>query len=222
LLTPHIGPSLSLARGANVTNCSKARAIVHSRVGYSGSLSCRKAEALARSVSSAQGSVSSAQRAARRDDLATPSTLPATIFPAPDDGMVYSPGDQTGETGAVVTAQWNDLESNMYVEVKSLYLTSDVSQGGIQILVLNPLGYDPATGVPQQAAEIDGYSGGIYLTPETIGALTLSSVAGSVTQASLSITFIYPGGTGTLDPFTNTFTMSPSPTDRAGSPHATS
>jgi hypothetical protein len=187
------------------TACSTSIQFVRSYLRYHGPISCTKAEVIYRS---AHHSASAMRRSPAAKQHSTAQPLPVTIPSPANDGTIYAPQDATQfPPGTAVTSEWDDLEANYWVEVQAFGLVANPSQGGVAVKIINPLGFDPSTGEPQATGTVAGYSGGIYLTDVAVGTLSLSAVTGSLPAGDLSISVTYPGGSGTLNPLTGSFTL---------------
>ena len=185
--------------------CAKARQVAAQAMGAGAPrLSCQAALRVAEAThpnlfAPAGGATNPAPPGAPPSFLPEPSPEPPAhvreIQTSGDIGQWQVPGTS-------ITALWMDLEAGMTVQVETATLESSPNQGEVIISVINTDDYSGnGTGA------IDGYSGGAYPTPTAVGPIALTNVTGSLAGRSLQITFSYPGGTGTFDPETGTFTM---------------
>lgn len=179
-------------------NCGQARAMIRRQIGYAGPLSCRKAVRLAALLPKPKAS--GAQREA---PLAAASLLPTPSPEPPANAREIQTGPDIGQwqqAGTSITSLWMDLEAGMNVEIEGASLDSDAQQGAILINIIDQSTADQGN--------IGGYVGGTYPTPQMVGPVTLTSIAGSLATGDMTISFSYAGGTGTFNPQAGQFTMS--------------
>ena len=74
-------------------------------------------------------------------------------------------------------------------------------------MVVNPLGFGPATGAPPATMAINGLAGGRFLGTSAIGAFTPKSVSGTMPGGNLAVQFRLPGGAGSPDPLSDLFSF---------------
>jgi hypothetical protein len=195
------GSSGAASPASHVSACARAETAFRQRFSASGPVLCAKAEKFVGDNAQSGTTVPVAPK--------TPGllTAPQSVQPVADGRVVQTSGIQQDESpGTTLTALWTDVESGMYVAVKSETPDASTSSanaattGVIVIQVINPFGYTATgpDGTPNPTGSIAGYSGGTYPVTGTTGPVTLTSVTGTVSAGSLVASFSYAGGTGTL------------------------
>ncbi|HET7173087.1 MAG TPA: hypothetical protein VFI30_02275 [Nocardioidaceae bacterium] len=111
--------------------------------------------------------------------------------------VVGDGAEQWEAPGTSITSVWLDLEDGLDVEVEGAAETHDPNEG---VVIINVI--DPATG---GAASIRGYRGGLYVAPGGTGAITLTSVSGSLSASDLVVRYSSAGGSGTFNVATQSF-----------------